>query len=55
MKFNEATYWPKDVKQPYIDYSLRDIEASDMIEAAKWILSELHFAPVLVYCTEEDV
>ena len=55
MRFNEATYWPTNVAKPYVDYSLRDIEASSLEELCNWVKKALRTMPVLLYCDDKDI
>jgi len=55
MKFNEATYWPKNVPVPFVDYSLRAIDVSCFRDLCRVVTHMLDRFPVLLYCDKENV
>ena len=55
MKFTEATYWPKNVPVPFVDYELRAVDVSCFRDLCRVVSHYLDKNPVLLYCNKEDV
>ena len=55
MKFNEATYWPKNVAVPFVDYSLRTVDGSCFRDLCRVIGHELDRRPVLLFCDQKEI